>query len=76
MPDDVIFTVTEEDGRTHIRAVLPMVCNKTASFPGVGDAEMTERVKRETAAHLQHYKAWMYRLAEQHADEYRGMITV
>ena len=74
--DEVIFEVTEVDGETHIRAFLPMLCNKTATFPGVGNTEMTERVKRETASHLLHYKRWMYALAATYADRFGGLAPV
>ena len=75
MTDDVTFEVSEVDGRTNIRAVLWMRCSKTASFPGVGVEDTTERVKRETAAHLRHYAKWVEALAETHDSAYRGLVV-
>lgn len=76
MTSSMTYEVTEADGRTTIRATRAIACSKTASFSGVGDAEMTERVKREAAAHLAHYAAWVEALAETHASAYRGLVPV
>lgn len=75
MSERVTFEVAEVDGRTEIKAVLLMPVNKRAVFDGVGNVEMTERVKRETAAHLRHYAKWVEALAETHESAYRGMVV-
>lgn len=76
MTEDVSFTVTEADGRTTIHAALAAPLRKTATLPGAGDLVMTERAKREMAAHLRHYQSWVADLAIKHAGEYRGLIDV
>ena len=70
MSGRVTYDVAEVDGRTEIKAVMLMPVNKRCVFDRVGDVEMTERVKREMAAHLREYERWAVALLERHADEF------